>query len=162
MGEGYDKHLSLMVLNSEPIDWQQCNLSYLLQEQYAPLMQQWLSNAQPFEGSLAELEQYCNVSNQGPREEKPEPAGDLLLHYPSTAAGWTNTTLALKPMMTDMREGSPRGSYKGTVMVRCRGRRLFLTPEPEAMAAAAAPPRPAGRVFIISERNASAVTVVAA
>lgn len=46
--------------------------------------------------------------------------------YPGNKVGYESTAKYLKPMMGDVREGTPRGSYKLNLVVRCRGRRLFL------------------------------------
>lgn len=46
--------------------------------------------------------------------------------YPGNKVGYELTAKYLKPMMGDVREGTPRGSYKLNLVVRCRGRRLFL------------------------------------
>ena len=37
-------------------------------------------------------------------------------------------TTVITDSIAVVQEGSPRGSYFGVVMVRCRGRRLFLVP----------------------------------
>jgi hypothetical protein len=34
MGEGFDRHLGVMQLNTEPVDWKSMDLSYLLQDNY--------------------------------------------------------------------------------------------------------------------------------
>lgn len=124
MGEGFDKHLVHMLLNKEPIDWSRNDISYLKQENYNPLLQKWVSEAELFNGTLAQLQQYCAVD----LAEDTEHTGDLVIRYGGGPQGFTEAAKHLPPMMTDSREGFPRGSYQGTVTVRCRGRRLFITP----------------------------------
>jgi alpha-1,3-mannosyl-glycoprotein beta-1,2-N-acetylglucosaminyltransferase len=34
MGEGFDRHLGVMQLNTQPVDWKAMDLSYLLQDNY--------------------------------------------------------------------------------------------------------------------------------
>lgn len=77
---------------------------------------------QVFEGTLDELQNYCAVH----KPDDAERTWDLVYKYPGTKEGFTQTAKYLKPMMGDVREGTPRGSYKMNLVVRCRGRRLFL------------------------------------
>lgn len=75
-----------------------------------------------FEGTRDELQEYCTVT----KPEDTERTWDLVYKYPGTQQGFTKTAKYLKPMMGDCREGTPRGSFMINLIVRCRGRRLFL------------------------------------
>jgi hypothetical protein len=77
---------------------------------------------QVWEGSLEQLQAYCAI-DQPDDTERP---WDLVYRYPGTKQGFESTAKYLKPMMGDVREGTPRGSYFRHLVVRCRGRRLFL------------------------------------
>lgn len=92
--------------------------------------QQWVSRAQPFQGNLQQLQQYCSVNITVNITDFPEQTKDLVYDYSldPQGHGFTETAQHLPPMMPDLREGAPRGSYQGYVIVRCRGRRLFLRP----------------------------------
>jgi hypothetical protein len=85
-----------------------------------------MDKAEVWTGSLDELQSYCDVTLPDDTAEHP---GDMVYKYPRgppLKPGFEETAKYLKPMMGDVREGTPRGSYKGHIVVRCRGRRLFL------------------------------------
>lgn len=91
---------------------------------YTATLKEWVRAAQPFKGSLDDLEAYCAAD----APEDTEETEDMVVRYTYTPEGWANMAKRLKPMRPDMREGVPRGAFQRTIMVRCRGRRLFLTP----------------------------------
>lgn len=123
-GIGFKEHLEMMVLNQQPVDWAQQDLSYLLRDNYAATMRKWLSSAVWLQGNeLGTLDQYCSPS------QPPDPdTRDLILAYKNNQEYSDITGRKLGPMMWDISYGGkvPRASYDGTVVVRCRGRRLFL------------------------------------
>ncbi|KAF6254359.1 GNT-I family-domain-containing protein [Scenedesmus sp. NREL 46B-D3] len=130
-GEFYDNHLSKMILNEQLIDWSKQDLQYLLKDRYEQLMVRWLARAKHYSSVTnvqgLPLGQYCNTT--GPNDAAA--AGDMVVEYQGTHGtelSYMNISQLLPPMLGDLREGSPRGSYDGIVMVRCRGRRLFLKP----------------------------------
>jgi hypothetical protein len=82
-----------------------------------------MDQAEVWTGSLDELQAYCNITLPDETAEHPT---DMVYKYPAGRAGFEATAKYLKPMMGDVREGTPRGSYKGHLIVRCRGRRLYL------------------------------------
>lgn len=129
-GEHYDNHLSKMIMNTDSVDWSKLDLQYLLHDNYKALMQAWLSSA--VEYSISEmkailLQDYCNVTQPDDARD----SRDIVVTYQGGVQGYTNASKLLHPMLGDLREGSPRASYDGIVIVRCRGRRLFLKPDKE-------------------------------
>jgi len=92
------------------------DLDYLLADNYSKLFGGWLAGAEVFNGTLEQLQAYCAV-DQPDDTERP---GDLVYKYPTGKAGWERTAAHLKPMLSDVREGTP------AAQPRCRGRRLFL------------------------------------
>lgn len=102
--------------------WRNESLDYLLQSNYGPMYTAWMDAAEVWNGTITDLQSYCNVTQP---DDDSQP-GDLVYRYPAGKKGYEDTAKYLKPMMGDVREGSPRGSYQGHVVVRCRGRRLFL------------------------------------
>lgn len=124
----FNRYLSTVMLNRQKIYWSRENLSYLLKDNYAALMQSWLAAAVEYDrakyGSLAS---YCDVNK--PLDAKNP--GDLFVTYQGgegTPTAYMNVTKSLVPMLGDLASGFARASYDGVVMVRCRGRRLFLRP----------------------------------
>ena len=122
LGDDFDEHYNSMLLNTEPINWRERDVTFLLQQSYDAQLNSWLDNAEVFNGTLEQLQAYCAVD----QPDDTEHTGDLVYKYPAGTAGWENTAKFLKPMLGDVREGTPRGSYRGHAIVRCRGRRLFL------------------------------------
>jgi hypothetical protein len=45
-GEGFDDHLGVMQLNTEPVDWKSMDLDYLLQDGYTQLLYGWMDKAE--------------------------------------------------------------------------------------------------------------------
>jgi hypothetical protein len=130
-GQHYDSHLSKMIMNDAAMNWTEQDLGYLLKDRYAALMSQWLSAAHRFNNvnnvEGVPLQDYCNVTQPAAAAA----AGDMVVEYygtNGTALSYLNVSQLLVPMLGDLREGSPRASYNGVVVVRCRGRRLFLKP----------------------------------
>lgn len=119
----YNEHLATMRLNNQSIDWTQLDLSYLERDAYAATMAAWLAAATPLPAEAAAgLKDYCAVT-QPPDAD----ARDLVLSYKDND-DYIRIGRELYPMLGDISVGGgiPRASYHGTVMVRCRGRRLFL------------------------------------
>lgn len=121
-----------MLLNTQPINWTAADLSYLKKDSYAALMKRWLAVAAPLTKRDNDLARFCSIKAA---PDTNATAGDMVATYrsPDDFVALANV---LKPMMADLRaESLPRSSYGGVVVVRCRGRRLFLAPT-AALAAA--------------------------
>eukprot|EP00775_Hariotina_reticulata_P008428 gene8428-8611_t len=110
-GEFFDRHLKSMLLNEERIDWTKKDISYLLDEQYAELMEGWIKHATPLDERLVKnrtlLAEYCNVTWAAlPPGSQPPPDGspgsDMLLVYQSVIE-YEFFAAALEPMMPDRR-----------------------------------------------------------
>lgn len=102
--------------------WKDKNLDFLLQSNYSALYNGWLDSAEVWKGTLLELQSYCAIE-QPDDEANP---GDFVYRYPAGKLGYEEAARHLMPMKGDVREGTPRASWRGHVVVRCRGRRLFL------------------------------------
>lgn len=130
----FDEYLAPMVINNQNIDWRTQDLDYLLQDKYAELMGFWISQAQDFlADNTTSLGGYCNNTLSTDATHM----SDLLVEYDSLqAANSTTSFTSLAREVGHMMEGLvlgkvPRASYNGVVVVRCRGRRLFLVPSTE-------------------------------
>ena len=127
-GGFFEEYLENIHLNAESVDWSKHNLTYLLKDNYAKTMQGWVSNAIPFDSQqLGPLQTYCDVA-QPPDTFN---TSDLVLVYKWGASDpkeYQGIVKQLPGVMDDIRGGRPRASYHGIVVVRCRGRRLFLGP----------------------------------
>lgn len=127
----FDDHLAPMLLSNKFIDWSKQNLSYLLKKSYAATMRSWIQNAVEFvHKNTTTLADYCNNTLLEDSTEQ----SDLLVTYDRLDGNGTSFVRyadELKPMMNGIVMGhAPRASYDGIVVVRCRGRRLFLRPKP--------------------------------
>lgn len=124
----FDKALARILISSEDVDWSRRNLTYLLKANYEVVMDAWLSNATKYDESLlGDLRDYCHRDKAADTNA----TSDLLITYPwnsNNHGGFAQVAEKLPGMMTDIRGQRPRASYNGIVMVRCRGRRLFLKP----------------------------------
>jgi hypothetical protein len=121
VGDSFDATYASMLLNEEAVHWKDMNLDFLLGDNYTAALTSWMDHAQAYNGTVEELQAYCAVGQPDHVD-----ASDLVFTYPKGADGWTHTTKHLKPMLGDVREGTPRCTYHGHAIVRCRGRRLFL------------------------------------
>jgi hypothetical protein len=92
-----------------------------LGDNYTTALTSWMDQAQAYNGTVEELQAYCDVGQPDHAD-----TSDLLFKYPKGANGWIRTANNLKPMLSDVREGTPRCTYHGHAIVGCRGRRLFL------------------------------------
>lgn len=130
-GQFFSIHLSTMILNTEDIDWQLQDLTYLQHGKYAALLDSWMAAADQVDGKY--LGHLCQMQQgkSGMVNHR-----DLVVTY-SNLDHFKRLALQLSPMMTDLMGASglpgndrlaPRGSYNGTVVVRCAGRRLFIAP----------------------------------
>lgn len=129
-GSFFDTYLANIRLNSEDVEWSKQNLTYLLKEPYSALMKEWLSQAVPYDNTqLGGLSTYCGL-------QMPIDANntmDLVTTYTwdetnPKASGFFALARQLPGVMDDLKGKRPRASYDGVVVVRCRGRRLFLRP----------------------------------
>lgn len=124
----YNDFLANTVLNVDMVDWTTLNLTYLLQANYQDLMDQWLSQAIPFNNSaMGDLHEYCDKD----KSRDDIATSDLLVTYEwgdNNHKGFVDVANKLQGVVNDIRGQRPRASYNGVVVVRCRGRRLFLKP----------------------------------
>lgn len=123
------------------------DLSYLHPRAYAASLDAAVRAAEHIHPS--EAAKYCKQFATPHDEEQDsggggENDGDLWTWY-NGEADFSKIAKLLQPMMTDFKGGVPRASFDGTVMVRCAGRRLFLTPRESTPAADHAPRRPSAR-----------------
>lgn len=116
----YRDHLANMLLSNATLVWTDMNFNYLIKNTYHELILHWVKHATATPENLAE---YCGSS----LADVPNKHDDLRVHY-TGKDGFMQTAKALAPMLADWRSDSPRMGYHGIVMVRCRGRRLFLVP----------------------------------
>jgi hypothetical protein len=120
-GDSFDATYASMLLNQEDVNWKSMDLDFLLGDNYTAALTSWMDQAQVYNGTVEELQAYCDAGQPDHAD-----TSDLVFKYPKGANGWTRTANHLKPMLSDVREGTPRCTYHGHAIVRCRGRRLFL------------------------------------
>lgn len=121
------------------------DLSYLRPRAYAASLDAAVRDAEHIHPGKAA--KYCRQfgTPDDEHDEEGETRGDLWTYYDGET-DFGKIAKLLAPMMTDFKGGVPRASFDGTVMVRCRGRRLFLTARKSSQEADAAPrKRPSAR-----------------
>lgn len=123
------EHLDEMLLSSEKVNWPAQNLSYLEQGRYRVLMKQWLADAEPLPMGPKDLQSFCSVVQYKHKRSSTHGSSkyDYLVRF-SSLQEYVQLARALAPMVPDTKGNAGRASYNGTVMVRCRGHRLFLVP----------------------------------
>jgi hypothetical protein len=122
----FKEHLDTMLLNQKHIDWSTQNLSYLHHDSYATLLSSWLSHAEPVTDK-ASVSRKCQVDRSAVPHG--EPVTDMIVTYDGTGE-YDIIAKSLHPMLPDLQaESLPRASCNGTVIVRCQGRRLFISPK---------------------------------
>eukprot|EP00775_Hariotina_reticulata_P012917 gene12917-13044_t len=125
-GMFYKQHLDPMLLNKEHTNWSAQDLSYLQHDSYLTLMSSWLSHAEPLTDKVG-LSLKCKVQQSA--VPLGGPVTDMLVTYKNNRE-YEIIAKSLHPMLSDLQaEDLPRASYNGTVIVRCQGRRLFISPE---------------------------------
>lgn len=127
-GEFFNTHLANIRLSSGEVTWTQQDLSYLLSSQYEATMDKWLAMATPYNASqLRDLRTYCDISMPPDTNY----TSDLVVTYAGNSTdpkGFTGLARQLPGVSEFIAEGRPRMSYRGVVVTRCRGRRLFIRP----------------------------------
>lgn len=126
----FDEFLAVMVMNDQLVEWSKQDLSYLQRDNYAVTMTSWLADAMKLD-SKVNLTEFCS-SEQSVKGLDAEDASDLVVTYDTLEGNGTSFAKyaqQLKPMMGGIVLGTaPKASYHGVVIVRCRSRRLFLSP----------------------------------
>lgn len=127
-GDFFQKYLANTELNTADVDWSRQNLTYLLQAPYSALFNRWIAEAIPFNSSqLGSLSTYCDLHMPIDTNN----TADLVASYvwnETNPKDYFALVRQLPGVMDDIRGKRPRASYNGVVVVRCRGRRLFLKP----------------------------------
>jgi alpha-1,3-mannosyl-glycoprotein beta-1,2-N-acetylglucosaminyltransferase len=121
-GQFYDQYLAPVAMNTQFVPWTAHNLSFLADaEQYESFMAALVGAASPIDSATAALRVASAVTEDDP------PGADLVYAY---ANGPQYTAFAAGlGLMKDLKDGQPRGSYKGVVTVRLHGTtRLFIAP----------------------------------
>lgn len=119
----YTEHLENMILATEAVDWAAQNISYLQHATYSLAISTWISSAVPVNES--QLPGLCRTDAKEPSYLDYKVFYNDLDHY-------LRITKTMSPMISEIRGGAGRASYNGTVIVRCAGHRLFLTPSKSA------------------------------
>lgn len=99
------------------------DLTYLEAKRYRKLMKDWIAGAE-------EVKTLHALRCDDPTVESHVLGNtyrDYLIRYRSLSH-YLELARDLSPMIAETRGNAGRASYNGTVMVRCRGHRLFLTP----------------------------------
>lgn len=125
----YNTFLANIVANTALIDWGKQNVTYVMKDKYDQMLTHWLAKATMYDGSrLSDLRDYCDTSKPMHLD-----VSDLYVVYrwnDTYHGGYQDVVQHLPGMIMDIRGGKPRSSYNGIVILRCRGRRLFLRPTP--------------------------------
>lgn len=122
------QHLHRMLISTDKVNWPAQDLSYLEQGRYSVLMKQWLTAAEPLHMSPKELQSFCRVDLYTHDNSTGESSDhDYLVRF-HNLQNYVELARALVPMVSDTKGNAGRASFNGTVMVRCRGHRLFLAP----------------------------------
>lgn len=115
VGLFYRKYLGKIELSQQAVAWEALDLSYLLRAEYDRRLAAWVAEATTV-GSIDEAQRRAAGSGKG----------DLRVGY-RNAADLVSTCKRLG-LMEDLKAGVPRTAYKGVLLVRMHGRRVFLTP----------------------------------
>lgn len=114
-GQFFNQFLKRIQLSKIPINWSKLDLSYLKKKEYDEKLNKEIENAKTI--NLSSVDQF-----KGKNEK-------LKIYY-ANSAEWDSITHKLK-IMTDKKDGVPRGAYKGIVIVRYQSNHLYLVPKTE-------------------------------
>ena len=104
-------------LNAKAVDFSRVDLRYLLREEYNARFQVWLREATVV-GSIEQARQRAASGSGG--------TSDLKVWY-GDSKEFVRICKSLG-LMEDLKAGIPRTAYRGVVLVRIGGRRVFLAP----------------------------------
>ena len=113
VGLFYGKFLATIELNREVVDWSRRDVSYLMKQSYDVQFARWLEDAKVVSG----IEQAQRGGDAG---------GDVKILYADKAQ--LVTLCKRLGLMEDLKAGVPRTAYKGVILLRIGGRRVFLAP----------------------------------
>ena len=124
-GQFFDQYLKPIQLNSDNVDWQTVDVSYLQQRQYEAWLSARLQAAVRVSGATE-----ARAAIDGDLESGGKAAADVterLFAYINLA----QLTALIQPigLIPDHKAGVPRTSYKGVLHFRHRGVRIWIVPE---------------------------------